>query len=85
MRIFGVLKMGMIDRGRDAMLEWYLEVNALFRAMHQKAIDAQGLLAGDDKVGAKLINGYLKADYQLLRKLWTGAGRAYCLLGEKLA
>ncbi|OIQ95054.1 protein of unknown function (hypoth_ymh) [mine drainage metagenome] len=56
------------------MLEWYLEVNALFRAMRQKAIDAQGLLASDDKAGAKLINGYLKADYQLLRKLWTGAG-----------
>ena len=56
------------------MLEWYLEVNALFRAMRQKAIDAQGLLASEDKAGAKLINGYLKADYQLLRKLWTGAG-----------
>ncbi|WP_196483288.1 hypothetical protein [Burkholderia multivorans] len=40
------------------MLEWYLEVNALFRAMRQKAIDAQGLLASDDKAGAKLINGY---------------------------
>ena len=37
------------------MLEWYLEVNALFRAMRQKAIDAQGLLASDDKAGAKLI------------------------------
>ncbi|MGY3296383.1 uncharacterized protein (TIGR02391 family) [Pseudomonas sp. TE6288] len=56
------------------MLEWYLEVNALFRAMRQKAIDAQGLLASDDQAGAKLINGYLKADYQLLRKLWSGAG-----------
>lgn len=30
------------------MLEWYLEVNAVFRAMRQKAIDAQGLLASDD-------------------------------------
>ncbi|WP_321818472.1 hypothetical protein [Paraburkholderia sp. J69-2] len=39
------------------MLEWYLEVNALFRAMRQKAIDAQGLLASNDKAGAKLING----------------------------
>ena len=56
------------------MLEWYLEVNTLFRAMRQKAIDAQGLLASDDKAGAKLTNRYLKADYQLLRKLWTGAG-----------
>lgn len=56
------------------MLEWYLEVNALFRVMHQKAIDAQGLLASDDKAGEKFIKGYFKADYQLLRKLWTGAG-----------
>lgn len=56
------------------MLEWYLKVNAVFRAMRQKAIDAQGLLADDDKAGAKLVNGYLKTDYQSLRKLWTDAG-----------
>ncbi|MBN9408204.1 TIGR02391 family protein [Variovorax sp.] len=56
------------------MLEWYLEVNALFRAIRQKAIDAQGRLENDDAAGAKLINGYLKTDYQALRKLWTDAG-----------
>ena len=56
------------------MLEWYLEVNAMFRAIRQKTIDAQGLLASNDSAGAKLVNGYLKADYQLLRKLWTDAG-----------
>ena len=33
------------------MLEWYLEVNTLIRAMRQKAIDAQGLLASDEKGG----------------------------------
>lgn len=32
------------------MLEWYLKVNAVFRAIRQKAIDAQGLLADDDKL-----------------------------------
>lgn len=46
------------------MLESYLKVNAVFRTMRQKAIDAQGLLADDDKSGAKLINGYLKIGYQ---------------------
>jgi len=56
------------------MLEWYLEVNAVFRAMRQKATDAQNLLAADDKAGAKLINGYLKNDYKLLRKLWMDVG-----------
>lgn len=56
------------------MLVWYMEVNALFRAMRQKVIDAQVLLASKDRAGAKVINGYLKADYQLLRKLWAEAG-----------
>jgi hypothetical protein len=56
------------------MLEWYLEVNVVFRTMRQKAIDAQGLLASGDKAGAKLVNGYLRTDYQLLRKLWMDAG-----------
>lgn len=56
------------------MLEWYLEVNTLIRALRQKAIDAQRLLASGDTSGAKLVNGYLKSDYQMLRKLWIGAG-----------
>lgn len=56
------------------MLEWYLQVNVLFRAMRQKSIDAHSLLANGDKAGAKLINGYLKSDYQSLCKLWTDAG-----------
>jgi uncharacterized protein (TIGR02391 family) len=42
--------------------------------MRQKVIDARSLLANDDNAGAKLINGYLKADYQQLRKLWMTAG-----------
>jgi uncharacterized protein (TIGR02391 family) len=56
------------------MLEWYLQVNALFRAMREKCIDAHGLLTKGDKTGAKLVNGYLKSDYQVLRKIWTEAG-----------
>ncbi len=56
------------------MLAWYLEVNALLRAIRQKAVDAQGCLASGDEAGAKRINGYLKNDYQTLRKLWTDAG-----------
>lgn len=56
------------------MLEWYLQVNALFRAMRQKCIDAHGLLTKGDQAGAKLVNGYLKTDYQALMKIWTEAG-----------
>ena len=56
------------------MLEWYLEVNSLLRSMRQKVIDAHNRLSDDDASGARLINGYLKADYQQLHQLWTGAG-----------
>ena len=56
------------------MLAWYLDENALLRAIRQKAVDAQGCLASGDEAGAKRINGYLKNDYQALRKLWTDAG-----------
>lgn len=56
------------------MLEWYLEVNGLIRSVRQKAIDARSRLEDDDRSGAKLINGYLKADYSQLRKVWSAAG-----------
>jgi len=56
------------------MLEWYITISALLREMRRKAIDAQARLAAGDVPGAKLINGYLKTDYQSLQRLWTDQG-----------
>ena len=64
------------------MLEWYLDVNALLREMRRKAVDAQALLEAEDAEGAKRINGYLKTDYQSLRRRWTDQGFAPEELGN---
>jgi len=63
------------------MLEWYIAVSALLREMRRKATDAQARLAAGDDDGAKLINGYLKTDYQSLRRYWTDQGFAPQELG----
>lgn len=64
------------------MLEWYLDVNGLLREMRRKAVDAQALLEAEDADGAKRINGYMKTDYQSLRRRWTDQGFAPEKLGN---
>ncbi|SFN67298.1 hypothetical protein [Nitrosospira briensis] len=53
------------------MLEWYLDINKLLREMRKKAINAQVFLKTGDSENAKLINGYLKTDCELLQRRWT--------------
>ena len=55
------------------MLEWYVEVNVLLRAIRHKVMDARACLVQDNQGGAGLIQGYLKTDHQLLNKLWARA------------
>ncbi|HRW99088.1 MAG TPA: TIGR02391 family protein [Cyclobacteriaceae bacterium] len=52
------------------MLEWFLSINSVLRNIHKKANDALLKLEIGDEEAAKLINGYLKNDYQSLCKLW---------------
>jgi uncharacterized protein (TIGR02391 family) len=52
------------------MLEWLLEVNAVLREIRRKASDALARLEAGDEAAAKLVNGYLKTDYQALYRLW---------------
>jgi uncharacterized protein (TIGR02391 family) len=56
------------------MLGWYLVINKLIREMRRKATDAKDRIANGDVHGGKLINGYLKTDYQSLRQQWTDQG-----------
>lgn len=51
------------------MLEWFLSINSLLRNIRSKANDALLKLEIGDEEAAKLINGYLKNDYQTLFKL----------------
>ncbi len=56
------------------MLDWFLSVNAILRELRKKAIDAQTHLADGDATTAKVLNGYLKSDYQALWRTWEGGG-----------
>lgn len=51
------------------MLEWFLSINSLLRNIRSKANDALFKLEIGDEEAAKLINSYLKNDYQTLLKL----------------
>ena len=56
------------------MLDWFLSVNAILRELRKKALDAQTHLAAGDATTAKVVNGYLKSDYQALWRAWEDGG-----------
>ncbi len=56
------------------MLEWLLSVNAILREMRKKSLDALSRLSDGDEATAKIVNGYLRTDYQNLYRAWENAG-----------
>ena len=57
------------------MIEWLIGVYGKCRDLTAKANDAKGhLLAGEDDT-AKMINGYMKQDYDALIQLWKAPCR----------
>jgi len=56
------------------MPEWYFAISALLRDLRKKAFDALKALADEDSGAAKVINAYMKTEYQRLLDAWTGAG-----------
>jgi uncharacterized protein (TIGR02391 family) len=56
------------------MLDWFLSVNAILRELRKKTIDAQTHLRAGDDITAKVVNSYLKADYQSLWRAWENSG-----------
>ena len=56
------------------MLDWFLSINAILRELRKKALDAQMHLVAGDIATAKIVNGYLKSDYQALWRAWENAG-----------
>lgn len=56
------------------MLNWFLSVNGILRELRKKALDAQKHLLAGDVNTAKVVNGYLKSDYQALWRAWEEAG-----------
>jgi uncharacterized protein (TIGR02391 family) len=56
------------------MLEWFLAVNSLLRELRKKAADALARIEAKDVAAAKLVNGYMKTDYQALYRLWQDQG-----------
>lgn len=64
------------------MLEWFLSVTVQLRELRRKAADALGRLETKDNDGVKLINGYMKTDYQTLYRLWEDQGFSTAELGN---
>lgn len=54
------------------MIEWYLTVRNLLRAIEQKARDALALYESQGEGAAVTINGYIKVNYERLCKHWQG-------------
>lgn len=52
------------------MIEWYLSVQNLLRAIDQKARDALSLYEEHGKDAAAAINGYMESDYEQLWDHW---------------
>ena len=52
------------------MVEWYLNVNRALREIRKKSLDALTSHRSGDEGTAKVVKGYLKADYENLRQLW---------------
>jgi len=64
------------------MLEWFLAVSSLLRELRKKATDALARIEAKDEAAAKLVNGYMKTDYQALYRLWEGQGFATVEMGN---
>ena len=64
------------------MLEWFLAVSSLLRELRKKAADALARIEAKDEAAAKLVNGYMKTDYQTLYRLWEGQGFATAEMGN---
>lgn len=56
------------------MLDWILRVGAVLRAMRTKATDAASLIGKGKPAEAKIIEGYLRVDYESLKSLWSEQG-----------
>lgn len=52
------------------MIDWYLLVKNLLRALDQKARDALSLYEEQDKDATSAINGYMNTDYEQLWDHW---------------
>lgn len=53
------------------MIEWYLSVRNVLRALEQKARDALDLYEQQSKDATAAINGYMKTDYEQLWDVWS--------------
>ena len=56
------------------MLDWFLSVNGILREPRKKVGDALDRLANDDEHAAKIVNGYMVADYIALKRTWENMG-----------
>ena len=52
------------------MVNWYISVNTILREMREKSLDGIDKLVSDDESAAKIINDYLKRDYEKLDRIW---------------
>lgn len=52
------------------MIQWYLSVKNIMRAIEQKAIDALGLYDENNQDATAAINGYISTDYEHLWDTW---------------
>lgn len=52
------------------MIAWLISVNGKCRDLTAKANHAQGHLQADEGDIAKMINGYMRQDYDALIQLW---------------
>lgn len=64
------------------MLEWFLTISLLIRELRRKAADALARIEAQDDSAAKLVNGYMKTDYQALYRLWEEQGFSTGELGN---
>jgi uncharacterized protein (TIGR02391 family) len=64
------------------MPEWYFIIAGLLRGLRRKAWDARQALEDEDSGAAKVVNAYMKAEYQKLGSAWEAAGFAPAELGS---
>ena len=64
------------------MPEWYFVIANLLRDLRKKAWDARQALEDQDAAAAKLVNTYMKVEYQKLGSAWEGAGFPTAELGS---
>ena len=53
-----------------AAIQWFVDVQRIFRVMREKAHDALTAIQRGEKPVAAKISGYLKKDLELLARLW---------------